>query len=911
MIDERVLTDATRCPSCGGPLVAVTTCPACGVALSGPTAARLWQVSVSAAELLSERSRLLETLRAEARRPATPAVEPPPAPPAARPTPEWTRRRVQNLLLSLGVGLLAVAAVVFLVVSWSVLGIGGRAVVMTGCTAVAAGAALVTHRRALAATAEAVSLLAVGLALLDAVGARWAGLAGLDGAPAALYWAGALALVAAATGAAAVVVPTRAFRLAAALLAQLPVPLVTQHLAERASEPAAVIATGFAVATLAGLGTAAGWRPGGRSRDARLVVAVGAGLAWFVAVAAAVAAAYGGADGPGPHAGALVAGTVLLVVLAAVAALPALPIAVVPRSVAGAAPLAVLVSSVLLVAAAWAVPVDRVAAPWTPLVLTLVATALLAAALGVPSAHRAGAVGVSLVAAVAPALAAAEPVGRVVLGHLGWLDRPWSAAPGRSARALLGTDLLDRSVPSWGWSVPLLLAAVAVALVLGGLLHHTLTGQAPAAAVPAVGLAVLTGPVAAGLGYPAALAVDLLAGAALALAGSLLVRRRRPVLGATSLLAGLTVLALAAAWSLARPDATVAVLAPVAVLLAGSAAALGRSSSSARLALGVATGIAGLAEAGAIARHQGAGWPAAWSLVLTLAVVVTVGASRPLGGHVRRGLLCAGTAALVADAAALATWSGWTVASAGLAATTTAAVVAVGAVWAHRLGPAGGAAWQPLAADVATTATLAGSLGVPVTALDPDRLWLALLVAGVAAAAAALRPGLHRLGWVAGGLLAASSWVRLALSHVDAPEPYTVPAGLALVALGAWRRRQDPAYPSWRAYGSGLVLVLVPSLLRAVGDAGSTRPLLLGLAALVVLCSGLARRLQAPLAVGGGVLAVDAAVQLSPYLMSLYAAVPRWSLIAGTGLLLVLIGATYERRARELRALQQHIARFG
>jgi hypothetical protein len=178
---------------------------------------------------------------------------------------------------------------------------------------------------------------------------------------------------------------------------------------------------------------------------------------------------------------------------------------------------------------------------------------------------------------------------------------------------------------------------------------------------------------------------------------------------------------------------------------------------------------------------------------------------------------------------------------------------------------------------------------------------------------ASLCPGLperHRVGWVAGGLLAASSWVRLALSDVDAPEAYTVPAGAALVAVGFLRRRGDPAYSSWRAYATGLSLALVPSLVRAVTDPGNLRPMMLGLAAFVVLCSGIGRRLKAPLVLGGGVLAVDAIVQLSPYLVAFYTAVPRWSVIAVTGLLLLVVGTTYERRARELQALHELISRF-
>jgi hypothetical protein len=146
---------------------------------------------------------------------------------------------------------------------------------------------------------------------------------------------------------------------------------------------------------------------------------------------------------------------------------------------------------------------------------------------------------------------------------------------------------------------------------------------------------------------------------------------------------------------------------------------------------------------------------------------------------------------------------------------------------------------------------------------------------------------------------------------VSAPEAYTVPPALALLAVGALRRRRDPAYSSWQAYAAGLALALGPSLLRAVTDAGNVRPLLLGLAALAVLALGVARRLQAPLVIGGTVLAVDAGVQLAPYLAAVYDVVPRWLTIGLVGLLLVVAGATYEQRVRDLKRVGRHVARLG
>ena len=151
----------------------------------------------------------------------------------------------------------------------------------------------------------------------------------------------------------------------------------------------------------------------------------------------------------------------------------------------------------------------------------------------------------------------------------------------------------------------------------------------------------------------------------------------------------------------------------------------------------------------------------------------------------------------------------------------------------------------------------------------------------------------------------------MAVHVVVAPEAYSVPAGVALLVLGGLRRRRDPAYGSWNAYGSGLSLVLLPSLARAVTDAGDLRPLLLALAAAGVLAVGAARRLQAPLVLGAAVLAVDALVQLAPTLAAVYDVVPRWVTIGLLGLALVGAGATYEQRVRDLRRVGRHVARLG
>jgi hypothetical protein len=260
-------------------------------------------------------------------------------------------------------------------------------------------------------------------------------------------------------------------------------------------------------------------------------------------------------------------------------------------------------------------------------------------------------------------------------------------------------------------------------------------------------------------------------------------------------------------------------------------------------------------------------------------------------------------ASALADAAAVAWWQGAGPAGIGL----TVCVAAAAGIAASTL-PLPARPVPP--SGLRLVAGVGAAVGLLAAGSDGERLWLALLAVGVGVAVLGVRDD-HRWGWLAGLLLAASSWVRLSLADVTAPEAYTVPPALALLAVGAWRRHRDPSYPSWTAYGAGLGLALGPSLLRSVTDAGNVRPLLLGLAALAVVAVGVARRLQAPLVIGGGVLAVDAVVQLSPYLAAAYDVVPRWVTIGVVGLLLVIAGATYERRLHELRRVGRHVARLG
>jgi hypothetical protein len=126
---------------------------------------------------------------------------------------------VQNLLLGLGTGLVAVAAVVFTAVNWDRLDATLQAAVLFGVTGLAAVATAALARRGMPATAEALGLVTVLLALADAHAVHVGALPQVDGRA---YWAVALAFVAGGAWALALGTGVTSTRLAAVVLAQAP-----------------------------------------------------------------------------------------------------------------------------------------------------------------------------------------------------------------------------------------------------------------------------------------------------------------------------------------------------------------------------------------------------------------------------------------------------------------------------------------------------------------------------------------------------------------------------------------------------------------------------------------------------------------------------------------------------------------
>ncbi len=276
--------DPRRCPDC---LAAITrgapACPHCGLPLRGETAQELYLA-------LARADDLLVALRAT----PAPEVAPPPvagpAPVAAPvPAPAPVRHRlsaasVPKILLTLGAACLLVAALVFLAVTWQVLGVAGRTLVLLAFTALAGVLTWWSATRGLRAAAEALGLVSLGLLTLDLVGGWHAGWFGEPATSDLVILLGVVLALAAAAATLAVRRTPAAGLVGAELVAAGGVALVAAGIAGREGPDAAL---GLVVAVLVAAGaTAAAHRL--RLRVFAAGAAVVTGTAWLFLSGAAL-----------------------------------------------------------------------------------------------------------------------------------------------------------------------------------------------------------------------------------------------------------------------------------------------------------------------------------------------------------------------------------------------------------------------------------------------------------------------------------------------------------------------------------------------------------------------------------------------------------------------------------------------
>lgn len=315
-------------------------------------------------------------------------------------------------------------------------------------------------------------------------------------------------------------------------------------------------------------------------------------------------------------------------------------------------------------------------------------------------------------------------------------------------------------------------------------------------------------------------------------------------------------------------------------------------------AIGLAAGGAGLA--GSLATRS--------MTLLTLGGAVAVGATAAIGGRAQ-------TARIL----------GWLFAAQmGMAFAYTAGVVAgVGPHWSAFGVLAVGAALIACAStlprlrrDEAYRETAAvewsghaAALVALVLALQSSRHVAALLAAwgavlGLSAIRANRRPAERRvLYWSAAGCEVVAFWLLMRVSEVALPEAYTLPFAAMALLIGVIELRQRPDLSSWTAYGPALIAAFLPTtVLVILTDTSPVRQVLLLLGAVATLIIGSMGRQRAPVVVGGAVTTIAA--------LSLLRQVGPWLVLIPVGLVLLFIGANYEKRRQDLRRLRGTLNRM-
>jgi hypothetical protein len=184
-------------------------------------------------------------------------------------------------------------------------------------------------------------------------------------------------------------------------------------------------------------------------------------------------------------------------------------------------------------------------------------------------------------------------------------------------------------------------------------------------------------------------------------------------------------------------------------------------------------------------------------------------------------------------------------------------------------------------------------------------LWLT--VAGFVFCASALIHESRRFGaWIGAALLLLATWVRLADLEVEAPEAYTLPLAVALLAFGLWRMQKSDTVGTAEALLPGLLLGTIPSLLWVIGDPVSLRALLLGGVCLALTIAGASLRWSAPLLVGATVGAIIVFREIGAYPGEF----PKWVWIGFAGVLLTVVGITWERQLLEVRKVVGYLGRL-
>jgi hypothetical protein len=864
------------CPRCGARLSAAigtpnAACPSCHLALGGPLVAELSDLNRRHGELHRYRNEVLaivaHDLEANERRrgevlaalePASPtAAGQPPHQAAERGRPAGGNGRgTQALLLGLGVLCLAIAVAVFAAVGWGRLNPAGQAAVLLAATVVAGFGGLALHRRGLRATGEAVLCLAAAMVLVDiavfgdALGA---------GAGDLRFWSGGLALLAAlgaATrrwGGAGGLAPPSSGALIGVVAAQLTLPMAVGAALGRHSSTGFDLTLGDPGLTQVGI----------------------AGVA-VVGIVQAIVVTLGTRERRWSPASPVV-GMALLTAAAGWFVSASMALALNEPTAAAA------ILAGAAIAATLAALLPQLGSAWT----NLAAAGTAAAALGAWTALAPDALSLTVWVATGAALAVLAActtpqrsrwggalVAGLVLAGTTWVLLAAGGSALDDLTTRLGGTPEGTAGADYSWAEVLAVAMIVTAAVVGALMilarHRNRR---------------------AWIGPLTAAAVVLIAYLAMALP---------PLIGVSQLTWAIVLTLAAAAGAAAVTAISISGAAGAAIRAAGWAAA--GTTAAAALALGFVgddldlwwalTGVAALL---AVLTGRAGRTIESTGLAGVAGLLTVVGAASTAAlfdaGPTWVAIVAVTTSGVLAVAAAAVVWAAEEVAAAGRGPRSVA-----GTIWsavarpfiALMLGAQAVALVVAVVDSIDRQAAVSGTVNLLIGAI----CWFAvsiLIRQGLAAAVGAV-------------LSQFAAWLALGIAGVGLVEAYTVPGALVLLALGAEAMRRSPQRGSWMSLSPALVVALVPSSMVAIADGGARMLALIAVGALLVIVGGLLR-LGAPVVAGACCVVTLSFVEVAPLVGSL----PRYLTFGTAGAVLLVTGATFERRRAELRSLHRQL----
>jgi len=208
------------------------------------------------------------------------------------------------------------------------------------------------------------------------------------------------------------------------------------------------------------------------------------------------------------------------------------------------------------------------------------------------------------------------------------------------------------------------------------------------------------------------------------------------------------------------------------------------------------------------------------------------------------------------------------------------------------------------AAVVELCAVVGAAFALLLTLEDIRYAAAVLTIWGVLLGVAALRRDrpASRRAWLVRAACAAelgACWLLLYDAAVGLPEAYTLPFAFVALLAGAYELKRRPDLSSWVAYSPALVAGFLPSLALVLVDVDPNHLLRRGLlfvGAVVTVIVGSWRRRQAPVITGSAVAVVVALYFLM--LLWISGTVAGYLLFALAGLVLIVLGAVYEKRLR-------------